>query len=169
MLSTKYKNWKSVLSPTTCKQCEELHGKIYLMDEYITPQPPPLHPNCKCVVVAIKAIYAGNATNQENKGADLWLKYYGVLPDYYISESEAKVLGYKRKKGNLAEVAPGKMITRGIYMNDDGHLPSKPGRIWYEADINYSFGYRGTDRILYSNDGLIFVTYDHYKTFCEIV
>jgi hypothetical protein len=41
-------------------------------------------------------------------------------------------------------------------------------RIWYEADINYTSGYRGTERILYSNDGLIFVTYDHYQTFYEI-
>nr|WP_294682284.1 ribonuclease domain-containing protein [uncultured Anaerotignum sp.] len=35
--------------------------------------------------------------------------------------------------------------------------------------MNYKWGYRGNDRILYSNDGLIFVTYDHYKTFIEIV
>ena len=40
--------------------------------------------------------------------------------------------------------------------------------LWYEADINYTSGYRGTERILYSNDGLVFVTYDHYQTFYEI-
>ncbi|MBD9010701.1 MAG: hypothetical protein EGR16_10275 [Clostridiales bacterium] len=50
----------------------------------------------------------------------------------------------------------------------DIHLPAVPNRIWYEADINYEFGYRGTERILFSNDGLIFVTYDHYATFIEI-
>lgn len=50
-------------------------------------------------------------------------------------------------------------------MNRNGHLPSAPGRVWYEADINYSTGYRGVERILFSNDGLIFVTYDHYQTF----
>ena len=44
-----------------------------------------------------------------------------------------------------------------------------PGRIWFEADINYIVGRRGTERILYSNDGLIFVTRDHYHTFTEIV
>lgn len=49
------------------------------------------------------------------------------------------------------------------------HLPAAAGRIWYEADINYDGGFRGTDRILYSNDGLIFVTYDHYRTFIEII
>ena len=57
----------------------------------------------------------------------------------------------------------------GEYYNDNGHLPSKEGRIWYEADINYRFGYRNNQRVVYSNDGLIFVTYDHYKTFFEIV
>jgi hypothetical protein len=61
------------------------------------------------------------------------------------------------------------MITRGIYYNDNNHLPVENGRIWYEADINYEKGYRGNDRILFSNDGLIFITYDHYKTFVEIV
>lgn len=60
-------------------------------------------------------------------------------------------------------------LKRGIYENDNGHLPSARGRIWYEADINYSGGFRGEHRILYSNDGLIFVTYDHYSTFVEIV
>ena len=39
---------------------------------------------------------------------------------------------------------------------------------WYEADINYTGGFRTHDRILYSNDGLIFVTYEHYQTFYEI-
>ena len=60
------------------------------------------------------------------------------------------------------------MIFGGIYENRNGHLPMTSGRIWYEADINYEFGYRGTERILFSNDGLIFVTYDHYHTFIEI-
>ena len=61
------------------------------------------------------------------------------------------------------------MITRGQYYNDDGHLPSASGRIWYEADINYKTGRRNDQRIIWSNDGLIFVTYDHYETFYEII
>ena len=52
--------------------------------------------------------------------------------------------------------------------NDEGRLPQASGRIWYEADINYTSGYRGLDRIYYSNDGLIFVSYDHGYTFYEI-
>ena len=56
-----------------------------------------------------------------------------------------------------------------VYNNDDRRLPTKFGRVWYEADINYTPGRRNTHRILWSNDGLIFVTYNHYRTFYEIV
>lgn len=62
-----------------------------------------------------------------------------------------------------------KLLTKGIYRNANGHLPQKAGRIWYEADINYKAGRRNSQRILWSNDGLIFVTYDHYASFYEIV
>ena len=54
------------------------------------------------------------------------------------------------------------------YDNRNGHLPFAPMRKWLEADINYISGRRGLERIVYSNDGLIFVTYDHYETFIEI-
>ncbi len=46
--------------------------------------------------------------------------------------------------------------------------PQKRGRLWYEADFDYTGGYRNSCRFLYSNDGLMFVTYDHYATFCAI-
>ena len=50
-----------------------------------------------------------------------------------------------------------------------GKLPDKTGRIWYEADFDYSDETRGSNRILYSNDGLIFVSYDHANTFYELI
>ena len=84
-------------------------------------------------------------------------------------QEEARKLGWKPQKGNLSWVAPGKMITGGVYHNDDGKLPDKLGRVWYEADIDYTSGFRNESRILFSNDGLIFITHDHYKTFYEIV
>jgi len=61
------------------------------------------------------------------------------------------------------------MLGGDEYDNGNNHLPNAPGRIWYEADINYTSGKRNKERILYSNDGLIFVTYDHYRTFIEII
>ena len=89
-----------------------------------------------------------------------------MLADYYISIEEAYALGWKSGK-DLSKFAPSKMLAKGVYMNYNGHLPT--GRTWYEADINYTSGKRNKQRILYSNDGLIFVTYDHYKTFVEVV
>ncbi len=61
------------------------------------------------------------------------------------------------------------MLTRGEYYNDDGHLPISEGRKWFEADINYNGGFRNEQRIVYSNDGLCFVTYDHYHSFIEVI
>ena len=168
MISKNYKNWIATLDLKTCANCRSRHGKIYLASEFVNPEPP-LHPSCRCVIEKIKALYAGTATNSKNNGADWWLKNFGKLPIYYISKSEAKKLGYTPVLGNLSIVAPGKMLTKGEYKNYNGHLPSLPGRTWYEADINYIRGYRSQDRIVYSSDGLIFVTYDHYNTFQEII
>ena len=97
------------------------------------------------------------------------MKNVGKLPAYYVTQKEANKCGYRPYLGNMAQVLPGKMLAKGVFKNRNGHLPMSTGRIWYEADINYEQGFRGTDRILYSNDGLVFVTYDHYLTYEEIV
>ncbi|MGG3529073.1 ribonuclease domain-containing protein [Bacillus pseudomycoides] len=97
-----------------------------------------------------------------------YIKEHKKLPDNYITKEQAKALGWDKKAGNLHKVAPGKSIGGNIYRNDDGALPSVSGRTWYEADINYLSGYRGNDRILYSSDGLVYKTSDHYKTFTQI-
>jgi hypothetical protein len=81
---------------------------------------------------------------------------------------DIKELGWRPGK-SPSQYAPGKMISRGIYNNDDDHLLDKSGRTWYEADIDYKQGKRNRQRVIWSNDGLIFVTYDHYATFHEVV
>jgi len=168
MVSNNYKAWYSVKDLRRCGECEEMHGKIYTLKEKPVPSPP-LHTRCRCTIERLQAIAAGTATKQGIRGADIWLKNWNKLPEYYISVDSAKKLGWKSKIGNLNQVAPGKMLAKGVYRNRNGHLPSAPGRTWYEADINYTLGYRSTSRILYSSDGLIFVTYDHYKTFVEVI
>ena len=92
----------------------------------------------------------------------------GRLPDYYITKKEAMNLGWIASKGNLCEVAPGKAIGGDYFTNREKILPMTKNRKWYEVDVNYNCGNRGADRILFSNDGLVYVTYDHYKTFQEI-
>ncbi|WP_440119458.1 ribonuclease domain-containing protein [Paenibacillus sp. QZ-Y1] len=90
------------------------------------------------------------------------------LPENYITKREARDVGWKPSEGNLEKVAPGKSIGGDVFQNREGLLPKKKGRTWYEADINYAGGTRGSDRILYSNDGLIYKTTDHYRTFEQI-
>jgi len=63
-----------------------------------------------------------------------------------------------------AIVASGK----SVYNNIDGKLPETLWRIWYEADTANIDGNKGQERILYSSDGLVFVTRDHYRTFLEV-
>ncbi len=167
MNSKTYKNWKAILDLKTCIDCRSRHGKIFLAEESINPIPP-LHEKCRCLIEFLKSLQAGSATKLGQNGADWWLKQMGRLPDYYISDSEAKQKGFRQYLGNLSNVAPGKMLFKGEYKNRNEHLPLAEGRIWYEADINYTWGYRGSERIIFSNDGLIFVTYDHYKTFYAI-
>ena len=116
----------------------------------------------------MKTVKSGTATINGINGADWTLKYKSILPNYYIEKSQVLQSGWKKGKWP-SNFIPEKMIYSGEYDNDDGHLPQSDGRIWYEADINYTSGRRNSQRILWSNDGLIFVTYDHYKTFFEIV
>lgn len=168
MTSANWKHWIAQLDLYTCKHCRKLHGQVYSADEIVL-EGPPVHDRCRCVIEKLMAVVAGYATRDGFEGADYWLKKHNILPDQYIGKKEAKDLGWVSVLGNLNEVAPGMIIGSDIYRNRSGHLPQADGRIWYEADINYTGGYRSRHRILYSNDGLVFVTYDHYETFVEIV
>lgn len=98
----------------------------------------------------------------------LYLHIYGHLPDNYITKKEAQELGWDSQKGNLDDVAPGKSIGGSHYGNYEGLLPEKEGRKYFECDLDYEGGYRGAKRLIYSNDGLIFYTEDHYKTFEQL-
>ena len=161
-------NWESVLSLTTCQYCREKHGTIVPISVCEGKPEIEAHPNCYCVYVSMRTIMAGSATNMGLGGADASLTYLGILPEYYITQSDARKAGWRSKKGNLDKVLPGYMIGGDVYQNKSQKLPDAPGRIWYEADINYDGGFRNRQRILYSNDGLIFASYDHYHTFYEI-
>lgn len=108
----------------------------------------------------------GSYTSKEDVA--LYLHIYGHLPHNYITKKEAQQLGWDSKKGNLEEVAPGKSIGGSHYGNYEGLLPEKEGRKYYECDLDYEGGYRGAQRLVYSNDGLIFYTEDHYQSFEQL-
>lgn len=95
----------------------------------------------------------------------LYLYTYGVLPNNLFTKGEAKDLGWVASKGNLWDVTDHKSIGGDHFYNREGLLPKASGRYYYECDINYNGGYRGAQRIVFSNDGLIFYTGDHYESF----
>ena len=95
----------------------------------------------------------------------LYLHVFGSLPPNYLTKDEARALGWDSSAGNLDEVAPGMSIGGDRFGNYEGRLPDAPGRTWTECDVNYDGGYRGPERIVFSNDGLIYYTADHYEHF----
>lgn len=101
----------------------------------------------------------------EEKRIIAYLKTYNELPNYYITKKEAQQKGWLPSQGNLCKVLPFMAIGGDRFMNREGKLPTQKGRLYFEADINYNCGQRNADRLVYSNDGLIFITHDHYQTF----
>lgn len=89
------------------------------------------------------------------------------LPACYITKAEARRRGWNAGDGNLCDVLPGKAIGGDRFTNRERTLPVAPGRVWFEADLNYNCGHRNADRLLFSSDGLVYVTYNHYKNFIE--
>lgn len=162
-----WKIWRAEVTAGTCYLCAAMNGRILKENDPILMEIP-VHSNCRCYIEQAIAIAAGTATDEGHDGVDQYLAIYGTLPEIYLTQDEAKEQGWKKWKGNLAEVLPGKVIGGDVYKNWDHRLPEEQGRVWYEADFNYIRGYRNGCRLLYSNDGLIFVTYDHYLTFSEI-
>lgn len=93
---------------------------------------------------------------------------HGTLPDNFLTKNEARQLGWDSSKNYVSDVAPGYSIGGDKFGNYEGLLPDASGRKWYEADANYTSGPRGAERILYSSDGLVYYTNDHYQTFTEM-
>lgn len=97
-----------------------------------------------------------------------WLQQHHKLPDLYLTKSEARRQGWNPSKGDLCNVLPGRAIGGDRFSNREQRLPMQQGRQWYEADVNYDCGHRDADRLLYSSDGLIFLTTDHYRSFKQV-
>ena len=92
-----------------------------------------------------------------------YVKSNHKLPDYYLTKSEAKNKGWVPSKGNLCDVLPGKAIGGDKFSNREKSLPK--GEQYYEADVNYNCGNRGADRIVFTKNGKVWLTEDHYKSF----
>lgn len=97
----------------------------------------------------------------------LYIHLYGKLPSNFITKDEARDLGWEG--GGLEDFAPGKCIGGDRFGNYEGLLPDAKGRTWTECDID-TLGKRsrGSKRIVFSNDGLVFYTDDHYESFTQL-
>ena len=107
----------------------------------------------------------GSYTSKEDVA--LYIRTYGRLPQNFITKSEARALGWDG--GSLEPYAPGKSIGGDRFGNYEGLLPEAEGRTYTECDIDTrGASSRGAKRIVFSNDGLIYYTEDHYESFTLI-
>ena len=105
-----------------------------------------------------------NGTYTTKDEVALYIREYGKLPSNFITKDEARALGWQ--SGGLEKYAPGKCIGGDVFGNREGLLPEKAGRVYYECDIDtLGADSRGAKRIVFSNDGLIYYTEDHYDSF----
>ena len=121
--------------------------------------------------IATKSIYeaveeSGLYTTKDSVAA--YLCKFDKLPNNYVGKDEGVSL-YESKTGNTFDkwnfnpwTTIGVMIGGDVYENHDGQLPSGS---YHEADVDYSAKNRGTKRLIYQSDCVIYYTADHYETF----
>ncbi len=104
----------------------------------------------------------GSYTTKEDVA--LYIHTYGKLPKNFITKKEAEKLGWTG--GSLEKYAEGMCIGGDRFGNYEELLPTKSGRKYTECDIDtLGKSSRGAKRIVFSNDGLVYYTDDHYETF----
>lgn len=107
----------------------------------------------------------GEYTTKEDVA--LYIHTYGHLPENFITKKEAQEMGWTG--GSLDPYYYGGSIGGDYFGNYEGQLPKATGRKWTECDINTMYKKsRGPERIVFSNDGLIYYTGDHYETFEQL-
>lgn len=107
---------------------------------------------------------SGNIDELTNENTVInYVKTNRQLPDYYLTKGEARKKGWIASKGNLCDVLPGKAIGGDHFSNREKTLPK--GNQYYEADVNYNCGNRNADRIVFTKNGDVWLTKNHYKSF----
>ena len=112
---------------------------------------------------SVNVVKDGIYTSKDEVAA--YIYRFGGLPQNFITKKEALALGWDAKSGNLWQVADKKSIGGDRFSNREKKLPEASGRKWFECDIGYRGGRRGAERIVFSSDGLIYYTPDHYENF----
>lgn len=142
-----------------------------------TPQPEATAPGTAAAATAAQADRPADAPTRAPVDRDgayfgrdevaLYIHLYGALPHNFITKAEARKLGWSG--GSVEPYAPGKAIGGDRFGNYEGALPNKKGRQYTECDIDtLGAASRGARRIIFSNDGLVYYTGDHYATFEQL-
>ena len=97
-----------------------------------------------------------------------YLFQYGCLPMNYITKQDAESLGWEG--GSVEYYLEGASIGGDVYRNLSGALPKRKGVTYYECDIDTNGKKpRGAKRIIYTEDGRVYYTEDHYTTFVQLL
>ena len=140
-----------------------LWAVLYIQNNYFNkpdPVPAPIPDPDPPVVQVIDE--DGIYTSKEDVA--LYIHTYNKLPKNFITKNQAKKYGWS--SGGLDKYYENGCIGGDVFGNKEGLLPAKEGRIWYECDIDTLHQKkRGSKRIVFSSDGLIYYTGDHYESF----
>lgn len=139
-----------------------------LPDSQISPESPDLSESQEFEISEDETLPAsvekdGSYTTPEDVAE--YIHTFGTLPGNFLTKKEAQALGWDSSRGNLWDVAPDCSIGGDYFGNYEGILPDGN---YHECDVNYTGGYRGAERIIYSDDGRIYYTNDHYKSFEQL-
>lgn len=119
-------------------------------------------PTDSAAVIEAAIDESGSYTTKEDVA--LYIHTYGKLPANFMTKDEARELGWEG--GGLDEYAEGMCIGGDYFGNYEGLLPEADGREYTECDIDtLGADSRGPKRIVFSNDGLVYYTEDHYESF----
>ena len=148
--------------PAATAQTAEESGELTLLTEAPQTQAPddpaPEPPQTETAAVDEDGEYDGKDE------LALYIHLYGHLPDNFVTKAEAEAAGWSG--GALEKILPGKCIGGDRFGNREGLLPKAEGRTWTECDVNTrGRKSRGKERIVFSNDGLVYYTGDHYDSF----
>ncbi|MBV8889377.1 MAG: ribonuclease [Alphaproteobacteria bacterium] len=94
------------------------------------------------------------------------LRASGHLPPPYVTKEDAERHGWHG--GGLCTLWPGHVIGGDVFDDAGTPLPSAPGRVYHEADLDSTCSERGPKRLVYSSDGILYLTVDHYVTFVPV-
>lgn len=93
------------------------------------------------------------------------LRANGHLPPRYITKEEATAHGWHG--GGLCTLWPDHVIGGDVFDNAGRVLPG-PAQGYREADVDETCRSRGPKRLIFSNDGAIYLSPDHYRHFIPV-